>query len=131
MAKYLEEVLTGNIMKTTLNHMSVSISGGYHQITFDAKKDNGSTENTDDPYFLIQRQFEMPDSEEIYIESLDENYIGHFVVKSAVLQKDKLELELKRPNYSKIEISFKAKEKEFKKLHSAIKAMIPKINLKL
>ena len=32
-----------------------------------------------------------------------------------------VEYELKRPNYSKIEISFRATEKEFKELHSAIK----------
>lgn len=55
----------------------------------------------------------MSDGGEIYIESLDDNYIGHFLVKSAVLQKDKIELELKRPNYLKIEISFKATEKEW------------------
>ena len=118
-------------MKTTLNHMSVSISGDYYQISFHAKKDNGITEVTDDPYFLIQRQFEMSDGGEIYIESLDENYIGHFTLISAVLQKDKLELELKRPNYSKIEISFKATKKELKELQTAINTMIPKINLKL
>lgn len=118
-------------MKTTLNHLSVSISGDYYQISFDAKKDDGSAEIAGDPYFLMQRQFEMPDGGVIYIESLDENYIGHFAVKSAVLQKDKLELELKRPDYAKIEISFKATEKEFKELHSAIKTMIPMIKSEL
>jgi len=117
-------------MKTTLNHLAVSISGDYYQINFDAKKNNGSDEITDDPYFLIQRQFEMPDGGKIYIESLDENYKGHFAIKGAVLQKDKIVLELKRPNYSKIEISFEATEKEFKELHNAIKVMIPKIRLK-
>lgn len=129
--KYTDTVSTGYFMKMTLNYMSVSISGDYYQISFHEKKDNGCAEITDDPYFLIQRQFEMPDGGEIYIESLDENYIGHFPVKGAVLQKDKIELEFKRPNYSKIEICFKATEKEFKELHSAIKTMIPKINLKL
>ena len=121
----------GNIMKITLNHLSVSISGDYYQVLFEEKEDNGSAEITDDPYFLIQRQFEMYDGGEIYIESLDENYIGHFLVKSATLQKDKIELELKRSNYSKIEVNFKATENEFKELRSAINTMIPKINLKL
>lgn len=111
--------------------MTVSISGDYYQISFDAKKDNGSAEISDDPYFLIQRQFEMPDDGEIYIESLDENYIGHFAVKNAILKKDKIVLELKRPNYSKIEVGFKATEKEFKELHSAIKTMIPKIKIEI
>ena len=117
-------------MEIALNYVSVSISGDYYQVSFDAKEEDGTDEITDDPYFLIQRQFEMPDGGKIYIESLDENYKGHFAIKGAVLQKDKIVLELKRPNYSKIEISFEATEKEFKELHNAIKVMIPKIRLK-
>ena len=63
-------------MKITLNHVDVSIAGDYYQVHFGAKEDNGSTEISDDPYFLIQRQFEMPDGGEVYIESQDNNYIG-------------------------------------------------------
>jgi len=118
-------------MKITLNYLSVSISCDYYQVSFDAKKDNGSDEITDDPYFLMQRQFEMPDGGKVYIESHDENYMGHFLVSKATLQMEKIHLELKRPKYSNIEISFKATEKEFKKLHSAMKKMIPRINVKL
>ena len=56
-------------MKIALNYMSVSISGDYYQVSFDSKEDDGTDEITDDPYFLIQRQFEMADGGKVYIES--------------------------------------------------------------
>lgn len=117
-------------MKIDLNYVSVSIAGDYYQVSFDAKEEDGSDEITDDPYFLIQRQFEMPDDGEVYIESHDKNYMGHFIVNKATLQTDKIQLELKRCKYSHIEISFKAKEEDFKELSSALKTMIPNINIR-
>ena len=118
-------------MNIALDYVSVSISGDYYQVSFDSKEDDGTDEITDDPYFLIQRQFEMPDGGKVYIESHDENYIGHFIVNRATLKMDKIHLELKKPKYSNIEISFKATEKDFKELRSALKTMIPSINVKL
>ena len=94
-------------MNITLNYVDVSIEGDYYQVHFDAKEDDGSAEITDDPYFLIQRQFEMPDGGEVYIESHDDNYIGHYRVNRASLQRSKIHLEFKRSNDAEIEISFK------------------------
>lgn len=111
-------------MKITLNHVDVSIAGDYYQVHFGAKKDNGSAKITDDPYFLIQRQFEMPDGGEVYIESHDDNYIGHYRVGRAELQRNKIHLELKRSKYSDVEISFKATDKKFEELRNALRTMI-------
>ncbi len=118
-------------MKITLNYVHVSITGDYYQVHFDAKEDDGSSEMTDDPYFLIQRQFEIPDGGEVYIESHDNNYIGHYTVNRATLQRSKIHLELDRSDYSDIEISFKANEKKFKELCNALKTMIPSSNIKM
>ena len=118
-------------MKTTLNYIYVSIEGDYYQVMFEEKEDNGDDEITDNPYFLIQCQFEMYDGGEIYIESHDENYIGHFSIRRASLQKDKFEIELERPNYSKVEINFKATAKEFVELRSALNTMLSKEKLKI
>ncbi len=114
-------------MKITLNYVDVSIEGDYYQVHFDAKEDDGSGEITDDPYFLLQRQFEMPDRGDVYIESHDDNYIGHYRVSRATLQRNKIHLELKRSKYSDVEISFKATGKKFEKLRNALKTMIPGI----
>lgn len=117
-------------MKITLNYVDVSIEGDYYQVLFEEKEDNGSAEPTDAPYFLIQRQFEMPDGGKIYIESKDENYIGHFNVKKTILQRGKLTIELKRNQYSYVEISFNASEKIFRELRNTLKEMMPKANYK-
>jgi hypothetical protein len=114
-------------MKITLNHVDVSIAGDYYQVHFGAKEDDGSAKITTDPYFLIQRQFEMPDGDEVYIESHDDNYIGHYRVSRATLQRNKIHLELKRSKYSDLEISFKATEKKFEEFRNALKTMIPGI----
>jgi hypothetical protein len=118
-------------MKTTLNYIHVSIAGDYYQVLFEEKKDNGSSEITDDPYFLIQCQFEMYDGGEMYIESHDENYIGHYLIRKAILQKNKIELEIERPKYSKVEINFKATDNEFNELSNALITMIGKKKLKI
>jgi hypothetical protein len=112
-------------MKITVNYIYVTIEGDYYQVCFDEKEDDGSTEITNAPYFLIQRQFEMPDGGEIYIESHDDNYIGHFKVKESILQRDKFTIELKRPKFSYIEISFNSTENKFNALRSALKIMVP------
>ncbi len=114
-------------MKITLNYVDVSIAGDYYQVHFGSKEDDRSAEITDDPYFLIQRQFEMPDGGEVYIESHDDNYIGHYRLSRATLQRDKIHLELKRRMNSDVEISFKATENKFEELHNALKTMIPSI----
>ncbi len=114
-------------MKITLNYVDVSIAGDYYQVHFGAKEDDRSAKITDDPYFLLQRQFEMPDEGEVYIESHDDNYIGHYLVSRASLQRNKIHLELTRSNYAEIEISFKATEKQVTELRNALKIMIPGI----
>ena len=69
----------------------VSISGDYYQIMFD--DDYDEPDNYDDidevinsigPYFLVQFNFEFPGNE-CYIESDDENLIGHYIVSSVVI----------------------------------------------
>ncbi len=81
-------------------------------------------------HFLIQRQFEMPDDDKVYIESHNENYIGHFHINRATLQTNKIYIELNRREYSNIQISFKVAEKVFQELSDALKTMIPNINIK-
>ena len=39
------------------------------------------TNDPDSPYFLIQRQFETSDGGRCYIETHDEKYIGHFLLR--------------------------------------------------
>src|ERR1700730_13300280 len=62
-------------MRFHANHVSSSISGDYYQVMFEAEED---TNDPDSPYLLIQRQFETLDDGRCYIETPDEQDIGHF-----------------------------------------------------
>ena len=78
-------------------------------------------ENEDEKYILIQKFFD-DDIDEIenycYIESHEENIIGHYDKLEATLKRDFLELKLKNRI---IKIYFEIKEKQFKELKSVLK----------
>ena len=57
---------------------SVFGDGDYYQATFEAEQD---TDDPESPYLLIQRQIEDPDDDRCYIETHDENYRGHFLLR--------------------------------------------------
>ena len=62
------------------NYVSTSVfgDGDYYQATFEAEQD---TDDPDSPYLLIQRQFEDPDDHWCYVETHDEKYCGHFLLR--------------------------------------------------
>src|SRR6516162_2768432 len=62
------------------NYVSTSVfgDGDYYQATFEAEQD---TDDPDSPYLLIQRQFEDPDDDLCYVETHDEKYRGHFLLR--------------------------------------------------
>jgi hypothetical protein len=67
-------------MRFQANYVSISVSGDYYyQAMFEAEED---TTDPDSPYLLIQRQFETSDGGRwCYIETHDEKYIGHFLLR--------------------------------------------------
>jgi hypothetical protein len=117
-------------MEITLNHVDVSMDGDYYQVHFSANKDRGNIEIVDYPYFLIQRQFEMPDDGKVYIESHDDNYIGHHQVNRASIERSKIHIELKKKKHSNVVISFKTDEKKYKDLCTALSSMISNVTIK-
>src|SRR5215813_1028220 len=66
------------IMRFQANYVSTSVSGDYYQAMFEYEKD---ADDPLSPYLLIQRQFEMPDQGTCYVETHDEKYIGHFLLR--------------------------------------------------
>ena len=75
------------------NYVSTSVfgDGDYYQATFQAEQD---TDDPDSPYLLIQRQFEDPDDNWCYIETHDEKYSGHFLLRRVDFMPQKLSIEL-------------------------------------
>lgn len=67
--------------------VSVTKAGDYYQILF---HDDLDTE--DEPYFMIQRQFEFPDGGVCHFESHNEKLIEHCKAKSVSLSRNRLSL---------------------------------------
>jgi hypothetical protein len=100
------------------NHISTSVSGNYYQAMFEARKDS---ENPDSPYLLMQRQFEVPDGGKCYIETHDEKYIGHFLVRRIEFTPGILSIELDRPAYNLINTTFDISYSDSEKVARVVK----------
>jgi len=107
----------------------VSISGDYYQISFD--DDPPEPDNYDDidevinsigPYFLVQFNFEFP-GKECFIESDDEDLIGHYIVNSVVIGHRTFTIKYGTNDKFVVNIEFEATDKEQKDLISASKDM--------
>jgi hypothetical protein len=67
----------GRMADLFLKHVSVAESGGeYFQVSF------ANDEESDDSYFLLQRQFESPDHGRVYVESHLHTLSGHFTSRA-------------------------------------------------
>jgi hypothetical protein len=106
----------------SLPKVSVASSGDeYFQVHFSDKQDS------DDAYFLIQRQFESPDGGRIYIESHEKQLCGHFKIRNAELRRDVFRLEIICQPRETVEIPFKTGARRYKQIETVLKTMIPSI----
>ena len=86
--------------------VSASQDGDYYQVLFEEKDEDSEQGSLGGEYLLIQRQFEMPDGSRIYVESHDQDFIGHFKVVKATLNSKCLCLTLSRKTSAAIEVTF-------------------------
>ena len=109
-------------MKTFLKFKTVSVTkaGDYYQIMF---HDDLDTE--DEPYFMIQRQFEFPDGGICHFESHNEELFEHCKAESASLSRNKLSLSYGKEQCRDIEIEFGLHGTDYQELVSMLKEMIP------
>jgi len=87
------------------NYVSTSVfgDGDYCQVRFEAEQD---TDDPDSAYLLIQRQFEDSDGDRCYIETHDEKYCGHFLLRHVDFTPQKLSIELDRPSDNFVSVTF-------------------------
>jgi len=100
-------------MQFHANQVSASADGDYYQVLFEAVEDSTDPES---PYLDIQRQFEDPDGGQCYVETHDENYIGHFGIRRIDLSVSRIMLEIDRPNDNVVEVSFASASFDFKEV---------------
>jgi hypothetical protein len=109
------------------NYVSTSVFGGgdYYQATFEAEQDS---DDPDSPYLLIQRQFEDPDDYPCYIETHDEKYRGHFLLRRVDLTPQKLSIELDRPRDNFVSVTFTMLATEFAEASQVVKIISGEID---
>ena len=102
------------------NYVSTSVfgDGDYYQATFEADQD---TDDPDSPYLLIQRQFEDPDDDLCYVETHDEKYRGHFLLRRVDFTPQKLSIEIDRLRDYLISVTFAMVATEFAEASQVIK----------
>ncbi len=102
------------------NYVSTSVfgDGDYYQATFQAEQD---TDDPDSPYLLIQRQFEDPDDDRCYIETHNEKYCGHFLLRRVDFTPQKLSIELDCPRDNFVSVTFAMVATEFAEASEVVK----------
>ena len=103
----------GRSVQFHANHVSASDDGDYYQVLFEAVPDSTDSES---PYLVIQRQFEDPDGNRCYVETHDENYIGHFRMRRIDLSVSPILLEIDRPKANVVEVSFAIASSDFEQV---------------
>jgi len=105
-------------MRFHANHVSSSVSGDYYQAMFEAEED---TNDPNSPYLLIQRQFETSDGGRCYIETHDEKYIGHFLLRRVKFTPERLSIEFDRPSDNLVSVTFSMAVSDFEEASQVIK----------
>ena len=88
---------TVEIMEFHAKYVSTggSVGTDYYQASFTLEEDLDELDS-DSPYLLIQRSFEMSDGS-CYVETHDERYCGHFFLRRIEFTPARLAIELDRP----------------------------------
>jgi len=96
--------------------VSASVAGDYYQLSLGPERRHegeGDPGEVKGPYLILQRQFEMPDAGECYVETHDEGYIGHFRLRLIELTRTRLSFEIGRKANTQVEVAFSLNPAEF------------------
>jgi len=109
--RVIEFVIGAGMTEFTFPCVSAATSGGeYFQVSFTA------SENSDDAYFLLQRQFESYDRGFFYVESHERTLCGHSKIRRAELGRNIFRLELACEPAKTIQIRFQADNARYNQL---------------
>jgi hypothetical protein len=102
-------------MRLFARKVSAVSSGDYYQVLFDSDDRDEETVNPYDqpePYLMLQQQFEFADGGTCYVESDDEDYIGHFKIKLLEFSATSLKFDIAGHDHDRVEVSFDLTEAE-------------------
>ena len=104
--------------------VSIAVSGDYYQVLF-----HDDLDTDDEPYFILQRQFEYYDGGICHFESHDETLIDWCTAKSASLSVGTFHLTYSDEPPREVFITFGLQGTNFQELASTLKVMIPGIEI--
>jgi hypothetical protein len=98
-------------MRFHAKYVSVGESGGeYFAVSFhneDPNDDDFELSDDEDPYLIVQRQFEDDDGAVCYIESHDhDTYSGHFRLRLLRLTPTRFAFEIVRKDHNYVEVTY-------------------------
>jgi len=108
-----------NVELINLNNICISVEGDYFQISFQ------NTEGEQEPYFLVQCDFETPDAR-CYIESDREHLIGHYHVNQVTINNGTFLIQYGERNKYGVAIKYSATELQQMHLEKVSKQMFYK-----
>jgi hypothetical protein len=106
--------------------VSAVVSGDYYQAIFDSDdRDDDQVDPFDQPapYVLVQCQFEDFNGGKCYIESHDEEYIGHFKLKLLEFSPTRFAYEIARRDHKIVEVFFSLTAAEFEEAQPIIEVI--------
>ena len=113
-----------NIVELRCAHASATEAGDGYQVLFETTRD--SLEG----YVLIQRHFEFPDRGKCYLETGDREFCGHFLIRSANLSRDQLQITFGNDPSKRIVVLFTATDSVYDEVKRVLQIMIAEIALR-
>ncbi len=101
--------------------VTASNAGDYFQVLFEQNPDS------DQGYVLVQRQFELPDGGECYIETDDGDFCGHFRIRTAQLSRSRFRMAFGDGPLKQITVSFNANDSAYAEAKRVLQIMIPEL----
>jgi len=103
-------------MRFHAKYVSADEAGDYYQLSFETEDpgdDAADPPGLDNPYLIVQRQFETPDGGRCYVETHDQRYVGHYRLKLVDFSPAHLAIAIERKSNTHIEVSYALDSVEF------------------
>ena len=112
-------------MRLHANHVSVGESGDeYFQVSFDSEApsdDDSDLSGHENPYLIVQRQFEDDDGGVCYIETHDhDTYSGHFRLRLLRFTPTRFAFEIARKDHTYVEVTYDLDAQRFDELRRIV-----------
>jgi len=115
--------MAANLKELHCEYVSASDDGDHFQVIFEL------TQTSEEGYLVVQRQFELPDGGECYVETDDPEFSGHFRIRNARLTNKLFQIEFGSRPARKIKVSFEVTDSAYAEAKRILQIMIPDLEV--